>query len=185
MKPRIAIVLLFVAFLLALFTPAEERLGNSYKLIYVHLPLSIISFTSLFLFPFLTYFDLRPGNFAIATLIFIIVNLILSAVFMWAAWGGISISEPRVIFNIFLILLVIFFVVSLTISKHIALLYSVIQPLLAYWVYQSISKVPFQLHPVSLVEMDIIMRLPFFFTFPAFAIIYYSLGISSRDSPSG
>jgi hypothetical protein len=97
---------------------------------------------------------------------------------MWAAWGGISTSEPRVTFNIFLLLLVAFFGVSFTISKYTALIYSIIQPALAYWVYQGISELP-QLHPISLVEMDFTMKLPLFFTFPAFAIIYYWFGMKS------
>lgn len=177
MKLKIAIVLLLTAFVLALFTPAEERLGNSYKLIYIHLPLSIISFASLFFFPLLAYYEKRPLNFASATLIFILVNLLLSALFMWMAWGGISTSEPRVTFNVFLLLLIAFFIITLKISKHTAIIYSIIQPALACWVYQGISKVPFQLHPVSLVEMDITMKLPLFFTFPAFAMIYYEIGM--------
>jgi len=171
--------LFFVAIILSLYAPTEQRLGDSYKLIYFHLPLSLISFASLFLLPIATILNRRVLRLAFATVIFIIANLLLSALFMYLAWGGISTSEPRVTFNIFLLIMVGLFMVSLKISRYAAFLYSLVQIYLAYWLYKSVSEAPFQLHPISLVEMDITMKLPLLFTFPAFILVYYLL--ISRD----
>lgn len=175
MKIKVAVALLAVASILSFIAPSVEILGDYYKLVYIHLPLSIISFASLFLFPVAIYFNWRPQNLAVASIIFLSVNLGLSAVFMQVAWGGISTAEPRALFNVFLLLLLIFFLVCLVLSRNVALVYSVVQLILAIWLYQGVSKAPFQLHPISLVDMGLLMKLPLLFTFPAFIIIYYRL----------
>lgn len=185
---RIIALLFFISLILSFYAPTEQRLGDSYKLIYIHLPLSLISFASLFLFPIATIINKKVLRLAFATITFIVTNLILSAVFMYFAWGGISTSEPRVTFNVFLLIMVGLFVVSLKISRYTAVLYSLVQIYLAYWLYKSVSEAPFQLHPISLVEMDITMKLPLLFTFPAFIMIYYFLvfkGIRKEDKVSG
>lgn len=175
MKIKVAIVLLALALILSFFAPSEAFLGDYYKLIYIHLPLSIISFASLFLFPVATYLNWKPQNMALATFIFLSVNLGLSAIFMQVAWGGISTAEPRAIFNVFLLLLLVFFLVCLALSRNVALIYSVVQLILAIWLYLKLSEAPFQLHPISVVDMGLLMKLPLVFTFPAFVIIYYML----------
>lgn len=175
MKIKVAVVLLTVALILSFIAPSEAFLGDYYKLIYLHLPLSIISFASLFLLPAAVYLDWRSRNMAVATIIFLSVNLGLSALFMQAAWGGVSTAEPRAVFSIFLLLLLIFFLVCLMLSRNVALVYSVVQLVLAIWLYQEVSKAPFQLHPISLVDMGLLMKLPLVFTFPALVLIYYRL----------
>ncbi len=175
MKIKVAVALLVAALILSFFAPSEAFLGDYYKLIYLHLPLSIISFASLFLFPAATYLNWRPQNLAMATIVFLSVNLAITALFMQVAWGGISTAEPRAVFNVFLLLLLIFFLVCLVLSRNIALVYSGVQLILAIWLYQEASKASFQLHPVSLIDMGLLMKLPLVFTFPALAIIYYKL----------
>ncbi len=175
MKIKVAVVLLVVALVLSFMAPSEVFLGDYYKLVYLHLPLSIISFASLFILPAATYVGWRPQNMAVATIIFLAVNLGLSAIFMQVAWGGISTVEPRAVFNVFLLLLLVFFLVCLALSRSVALVYSVVQLILAIWLYQGVSESPFQLHPVSVVDMGLMMKLPLVFTFPALALIYYRL----------
>lgn len=175
MKTKVAVVLLAVALILSFISPSEEILGDYYKLVYLHLPLSIISFASLFVFPAAVYLNWRPQNMAVATIIFLSVNLGLSAVFMQVAWGGVSTAEPRAVFNIFLLVLLVFFLVCLTLSRNVALVYSVVQLILAIWLYRGVSEAPFQLHPISVVDMGLLMKLPLVFTFPALILVYYKL----------
>ncbi|MFO7967715.1 MAG: hypothetical protein R6U44_08970 [Archaeoglobaceae archaeon] len=182
MKIKVAIALLAVALILSFIAPSEAFLGDYYKLIYFHLPLSIISFASLFLFPAAVYFSWRPQNMVVATIAFLSVNLGLSAIFMQVAWGGISTAEPRAVFSIFLLLLLVLFLVCLMLSRSVALVYSVVQLILAIWLYQGVSEAPFQLHPISLVDMGLLMKLPLVFTFPALVLIYYRLTEINTDS---
>lgn len=175
MKVKAAAVLLAVALVLSFIAPSVEILGDYYKLIYIHLPLAIIPFASLFLFPPATYLNWRPQKLAMASIIFLSVNLALSSLFMKVAWGGISTAEPRAVFNVFLLLSLIFFLVCLKLSQNVGLVYSVVQLILALWIYQGVSRAPFQLHPISLVDAGLLMVLPLVFTFPAFIIIYYKL----------
>jgi len=176
---RVAVFLLAAFIISALLAPPEERLGNSYKLIYLHLPLTFFSFLTLAVLPFLSLMELRgreikSEKFAIAGITFALVNLALSAIFMRLAWGGVAMSEPRFALTALLIVLLLLFIAAKHLSTQIGFIYSVLMPLLVVYAFPSSG---FQLHPSSLVEAEPPMVVPMVFSFPLIALMYFRIAI--------
>jgi len=179
MRFAVLITILALAFAVsAALAPPEERLGNSYKLIYLHLPLTFFSFLTVALLPFLSLMEvsgrkIKPEKFAAAGLAFAFANLVVSAIFMTLAWGGVATSEPRFALTALLIILLLLFVAAKHISPQIGLTYSILMPFLIVYVYTGSSG--FQLHPSSLVGLEPPMIVPMLFSFPLAALVYFRI----------
>ncbi|AEA47978.1 hypothetical protein [Archaeoglobus veneficus] len=172
------VTLLLAAFMIsAILAPPEERLGNSYKLIYLHLPLTFFSFLTIVLLPVLSLMEvfgrkIRSEKFAIAGVMFAFANLAVSALFMKLAWGGVAFSEPRFALSALLIILLILFIAAKHVSPYVAFVHSVLTPFLIMYAYSD-SSTTFQLHPSSLVGLEPLMVIPMFFSFPLVALLYF------------
>jgi len=162
--------------LLIILLPPERSLGESYKFIYIHIPLSVIVLGSVIFYP-LIMVALRNGLAAIAfatvTFLFSVIQILVSMLFMEFAWSGIAFHEPRMLFNTAIVVILAASVILSFIHPRLALIYSVSIPFMAAWLYHTImSSYTFQLHPGSLVRMNAIFLLPFTVSFPFFAVLY-------------
>jgi len=180
---RFMILLFMIALVNAIVAPKDSVLGNSYKLIYIHLPISIISTLSIFFLSgvsYYYYFTKKKNlvlSFALSTLLLVILNLLLSIIFMNMTWGGFTFLEPRILFLILFEFLIALFIITLAFPPVVTLIYSIIQAVIATWSYFSLNNFSFQLHPLSVAEMSFIMKFPLIFTFPATLILYHQLAL--------
>ena len=176
-KPVAVIAMSAALLLFVLLLPPERRLGNSYKFIYIHIPLSVIVFGSVLLYPVIMGAirkkEFAAVTFAIVTFFFSVIQAAVSVLFMEFAWSGIAFNEPRLLFNMAVIVILAGQVILIFLHPRLALIYSIGIPFMAAWLYWAImSSYAFQLHPGSLVKMSISFLLPFALSFPLFALLY-------------
>ena len=163
--------------LLIILLPPERSLGESYKFIYIHIPLSVIVLGSVLIYPLVMVAfrnsRMEAMTFAIVTLLFSIIQILVSMLFMEFAWSGIAFHEPRMLFNTAIVVVLAGSVILGFIHPRLALVYSTSVPFMAAWLYYTImSSYTFQLHPGSLVRMDALFLSPFAVSFPFFALLY-------------
>jgi hypothetical protein len=184
-------------FLLVAIMPPEKSLGNSYKFIYIHIPLSVIVLGSVLLYPLiiaaLRNTEFAAMTFSIVTLLFSVLQLLVSILFMEFAWSGIAFYEPRMLFNVLLTVILAGAVVLGVVHHRLALIYSVAIPFASVWLYNAVmANYTFQLHPVGLVGMNALLMTPFVVSIPFSAILYalafekirvYLKRLSERDRP--
>ncbi len=167
--------LLAVSVALIIILPSESRLGDSYKLIYFHVPVSIITIATVLLFPFvhLRYPDLIV-RVSLTTTAYALVHLILSAVFMYEAWGGIIFSEPKFVFSLVLLFFAITHTTLCFVDLRLARYYSFLAIGIVPYFYMQAASASFQLHPRG-VEMPAVLYLPYVLTFPLILLTYLAL----------
>jgi|GEM_PF-3007166 hypothetical protein len=162
---------------IVMLLPPEKSLGNSYKFIYVHLPMSIIVLGSVMLYPIIILAfrntELSALTFTIVTFLFSIAQILVSMLFMQFAWSGIAFYEPRMLFNLAIVVILAGSVALRFLEQKLAFSYSLAVPILAIWVYYSImSNYTFQLHPESFVKMNVLLLSPFVIAIPFFGLLY-------------
>ncbi len=167
-------------FLIAILMPPERSLGNSYKFIYIHLPLSVIVLGSVLLYPLIIAAvrnaEFGAMTFAIVTLLFSIIQIAVSMLFMEFAWSGIAFYEPRMLFNMAIIVVLAGSVALGFLHHRLALAYSIAVPIVAVWLYYAaVSSYTFQLHPGGLVKMSALLLSPFTVAFAFFGILYAAI----------
>jgi len=172
-----AVTLLFIASVaLIILMPSESTLGDSYKLVYFHVPITVITVISMILFPALhfktNYAEIRA--FSTATSLYSGIHLIISSIFMFVAWGGIIFSEIRFAFSVTLFLFAITHTSLCFLDLRLARAYSFfIYPVILYF-YIQLTKAEFQLHPAT-VKMPAPLYIPFIFSFPLVFLLYFRL----------
>ncbi len=179
-----AVLTLFILSLLTIAVlPEEVRLGSSYKLVYFHVPVSVVTIVSILLFPAIHLrFPEIVKEASLTTTVYALVHLLLSAIFMFAAWGGIIFSEPKFVFSVVLLFFALVHAslcfIDVSLAKYYSFLAFAVVP---YFYLQTISA-SFQLHPKG-VEMPTFLYLPYVFTFPLVVILYLELAriLSSKS----
>ncbi|MBE8538899.1 hypothetical protein [Geoglobus acetivorans] len=176
MRNRLMTALFVIFSLLILLLPEENRLGSSYKLIYIHVPVTIITIGTLLAFPVLHF---RIGDdsmkaLSLSTLLFSIIHLAISSIFMLLAWGGLIFSEARYVFSVVLLLFALTHTVLCFLDKRLAKMYSFAIYLTVPYFYIRIVTSDFQLHP-SFVRMPTELYIPYLFSFPLILIAYVAL----------
>lgn len=168
-----ALLAVSVALIVAL--PSESRLGETYKLVYFHVPVSIVTIATVLLFPL---FHLRFPEFteraSLTTTVYALVHLTLSAIFMYAAWGGVVFSEPKFVFSLVLLFFALTHTSLCFVDLRLARYYSFLAIVIVPYFYFQATSASFQLHPKG-VEMPVFLYLPYIFTFPLIMLTYIML----------
>ncbi len=168
-------VLLVISAVLIAALPAESRLGETYKLIYIHVPISLVTIATTLLLPLV---HLRLPGFvkgvSLTTTAYAAVHLILSAVFMYAAWGGIILSEPKFVFSLVLLFFTATHTAQCFVDLRLARYYSLLAIVIVPYFYFQAASAGFQLHPKG-VEMPAFLYLPYALTFPLVTLTYITL----------
>lgn len=167
---RAFLILALSSAVLAYLAPAEETLGQSYKLLYLHLPLLYTSTVSLILCPALTLMGLRTRRLynlgppaALLGIAFGAGSLLAAELLAVYAWGGTTTSEPRFVASILIyVLFALYIPVYWAGRPRAAAFYSLAATAASFYIYYAVvlsGPAPFHLHP-SGVEMPLAMRLP-------------------------
>ncbi len=176
MHLRVMAGLLLISLILIAAMPSESSLGESYKLVYIHVPVTAVMIVSLILFPILHFrmalSDIR--SFSTATSVYSIIHLIVSLIFMYVSWGGIVFSEVRFAFSVTLFLFAITHTFLCFLDSGLARAYSFfIYPIILYF-YAVLSRTEFQLHPTA-VKMPLLLYIPYIFSVPLVLLLYFQL----------
>ena len=171
---RYGIILLLAASLALIFLmPSESSLGESYKIIYFHVPVTVITIGTLLIFPILHFRIDSPKmkGMSITTSIYAAVHLIISSVFMMMAWGGLIFSEIRFVFSVTIFLFAVSHSLLCFIDLRLARVYSFLVYMIVPYFYFLLTRAEFQLHP-TMVQMPAMLYIPYIFSFPFVAAVY-------------
>ncbi len=184
MNLKIAVMLFLITAILIAVMPSESSLGESYKLIYLHVPITVITIGSLLLFPILHFkIDIKSvQGFSVATLIYSALHLVISSVFMYMAWGGLIFSEIRFVFSLTLFLFALTHSLLCFIDSRLSRAYSFFIYLIVPYFYLQLTRAEFQLHP-TFVQMPALLYIPYFFSFPFVVMVYVLLKNVFKVSP--
>ncbi len=169
-----AVLLLFLASLILIFLmPSESSLGESYKLVYFHVPITVITIGSLLVFPLLHFrIDiLEMRALSVSTAVYSAVHIAISSIFMLMAWGGLIFSEIRFVFSVTLFLFAVTHSLLCFIDVRLARFYSFLIYLMVPYFYFQLTRAEFQLHP-TIVQMPAMLYIPYTLSFPSVFIFY-------------
>lgn len=161
--------------------PSESRLGETYKLVYFHVPISFVTITTILLFPLINirWPELAKGA-SLTTTTYATIHIILSAVFMYAAWGGMVFSEPKFVFSLVLLFFTVTHTLLCFVDLRLARYYSFLAIVIVPYFYLQAALTGFQLHPRG-VEMPALLYFPYIFTFPLVTLTYITLAGKRRE----
>ncbi len=173
MKEKVLISLTILTILSILILPQENKLGESYKLIYIHVPVTVIMISSLLLFPILQFKiqEEQAKSLSVSILAFSAFHITISSMFMLLTWGGLAFTEIRFIFSITIFFFALTHALLSYIDLRLAKLYSFLIYIITPYFYIQISKAEFQLHP-TFVEMPAYFYIPYLVSFPLMLMIY-------------
>ncbi len=176
MKTSLKAFLFAFSILLIIPLPQEVRLGNAYKLVYFHVPVTAVTIFSAMVLPLFHHkLELEAvKSLSISSTIFAALHLVISAFFMQVAWGGVIISEPKFTFSLILLIFLFIHTLLCFLDRKIARAYSFLSPAFIAYFYYLTTLAEFQLHPER-VAMPLLFYLPYFFTFPLVIAIYVDL----------
>ncbi|AKG92153.1 hypothetical protein GAH_00500 [Geoglobus ahangari] len=175
MRSKVLVTLFGITLTLVVFLPSEHRLGDVYKLIYFHVPISIVTISTILLFPlFHARFASRVMALSVTTTVYALVHLILSAVFMYAAWSGVIFSEPKFVFSSVLLIFALSHTLLCFVDRKLAKYYSFLSLIVVPYFYMQATLASFQLHPRG-VEMPAILYLPYLFSAPMIVLLYVEI----------
>ncbi len=172
-----AIFGLFLAtIILITIMPSENDLGESYKLIYFHVPVTVVTIGTLALFPFLHFKISIPEirSFSVVTSIYSAIHLVISSLFMYVAWGGLIFSEVRFVFSLTLFLFALSHSILCFIETKLARIYSFLIYAVFPYFYLKLTNTQFQLHP-TFVQMPLLFYVPYIFSFPLIILFYFMI----------
>ncbi len=183
MRSRIILLLFIASMVLIFLMPSESNLGESYKLIYFHVPVTVITIISLLMFPILhlRINSLDVKTLSISTAVFSVAHLIISSIFMLLAWGGLIFSEVRFVFSVTLFLFAVTHSLLCFIDMKLARVYSFLVYLMVPYFYLQLTRAEFQLHP-TVVQMPAMLYIPYLFSFPFVFLFYLVISKKMRGS---
>ena len=181
---RLKLMIVFFSLtLMSIFPlPSESKLGESYKLIYFHVPVTFVTLGSLLLFPILHFRvnNLEMKALSISTVTYSMIHLIISSIFMLMTWGDLIFSEVRFVFSIAIFMFAATHSLLCFIDIRLARIYSfLVYPLIPYF-YLQLTKAEFQLHP-TVIQMPAMLYIPYFFSIPFVFLFYLMIGEKIRN----
>jgi len=173
MKRKVLIALFILTILSILILPQESKLGESYKLIYIHVPVTFIVISSLLLFPILhfKFQEMQMRALSVSAFVYSALHITISSIFMTLTWGGLAFTEIRFIFSLTIFFFALTHALLSYIDIRLARLYSFLIYIITPYFYFQLLKAEFQLHP-RVVEMPAYFYIPYLFSFPLMLMIY-------------